>query len=151
MANLLTPDLKRAIGKRSAPITELVTAREIRRYATATSQRQEKYLSGREAPPLFYARFLKEIPTLDRMIHDGRFMDDLLPPLPLKRTMAGGCETTYHRPIRAGDTLTGVFTIRELYEKEGSSGPLIFAVVELAVTDAENRPVVTELTTRIFR
>ena len=71
--------------------------------------------------------------------------------MPLKRVMAGGTELVLHRPIRPGDRLTGVSRIVDLYEKEGSQGPLIFTMRELRVTDADGAPVLEERQTGIAR
>lgn len=151
MAVLLTPELLDWIGRSAPPVTETVTRREIRRYAVATDQRLARYLDGDEAPPLFYSRFFHAIRPLDELQPDGHVADPLMPELPLQRVMAGGNETTFHRPIRPGDTLTAHRTLTDLYEREGRSGPLIFVVFRLTVTDAEQQPVVEERYVRIAR
>ncbi len=73
------------------------------------------------------------------------------PKLPLQRVMAGGTELIITRPIRPGDRLTGVQRIVDIYEKQGSQGPLIFTVRALRVTDAEGQPVLEEVQTGIAR
>jgi hydroxyacyl-ACP dehydratase HTD2-like protein with hotdog domain len=151
MAGLLTSEALAWIGKSDPPVTEVVTQREIRKYAMATAQRLKKYLEGEEAPPLFHSHFFQPLAPLGELQVDGHVMDPLIPPLPLHRVMAGGRETEFHRPIRAGDSLTATRTLAELYEKEGRTGPLIFVVVELRVSDSRGRPVVTERYTRILR
>jgi 3-methylfumaryl-CoA hydratase len=65
--------------------------------------------------------------------------------------MAGGTELIISRPIRPGDRLTGVQRIVDMYEKEGSQGPLIFTVRSLQVTDADGQPVLEEIQTAIAR
>ena len=52
MSGLLSDELLSNIGRRSEPRRELVTRRDIRKYAVATGSRQPKYLAGDEAPPL---------------------------------------------------------------------------------------------------
>ncbi|MFT5360768.1 MAG: hypothetical protein ACI9IN_000513, partial [Porticoccaceae bacterium] len=44
MSDLLSADLLSNIGKSSPPRTEVVTRRDIRKYAIATDQRLRKYL-----------------------------------------------------------------------------------------------------------
>ncbi len=44
--SLLTEELLSHIGRRSEPQRELVTRRDIRKYAVATDNRQRKYLDG---------------------------------------------------------------------------------------------------------
>jgi 3-methylfumaryl-CoA hydratase len=48
-----------------------------------------------------------------------------------------GTELRVQRPIRPGDRLTGIHRIVDIYEKQGSQGPLIFTVRSLRVTDAD--------------
>lgn len=150
--SLLTPEMKAAIGRALPPVTEEVTRREIRKYAVSTGQRLEKYLRGDEAPPMFLFGLFRDILEAEQMLPDGRAPDSgLLPDLPLKRVMAGGTEATYHRRIYAGDVLVATQTLVDLFEKEGSQGPLIFAVVENDVKTKDGEPVMTERVTRIVR
>lgn len=151
MAGLLTAEARSWLGRSAPPITETVSRREIRKYALATGQRQEKYLRGDEAPPMFHAHYFADLVPLEEMQPDGQQPNELTPPLPLKRVMAGGREIEYFRPIVPGDTLTAKRTLVELYEKEGRTGPLIFVVIEMRVTDQQGKPVVTEKRTRIMR
>ena len=73
------------------------------------------------------------------------------PPLPLKRVMAGGKNVEFYKAIRPGDTLTGVNRIKNIYEKNGTQGPLIFTERELEVTNQDGLPVFTETETSIAR
>jgi hydroxyacyl-ACP dehydratase HTD2-like protein with hotdog domain len=148
---LLTPELLAWIGRSEPPVTEQVTRREIRKYALASGQTLSKYLNGDEAPPLFHSHYFDRLAPLDELEEDGHVPETIYPPLPLKRIMAGGREIEYFRPIRAGDVLTGTRSLFDLYEKEGKSGPLIFVVIQLRVTDQAGNPVVVERYTRIFR
>ena len=54
MPGLINEELRSQIGLSPESRTELVTRRDIRKYAVATNQRQQKYLDGDEAPPLFH-------------------------------------------------------------------------------------------------
>lgn len=150
--SLLTPELKAAVGRSLQPVTAEVTRREIRKYAAATGQRLQRFIDGDEAPPMFlFGLFLAILPR-ERMLPDGRQPDDgLVPELPLTRVMAGGSEMTFHRGVYPGDLLISTQTLVELYEKAGSQGPLIFAVVENRVETAAGEPVMTERVTRIAR
>ena len=42
------------IGKASEPQHEIVNRRDIRKYSIATAQKQQRYLAGDVAPPLFH-------------------------------------------------------------------------------------------------
>lgn len=151
MSGLLTPQLLANIGKQSEPKTEVVTRRDLRKYAIATGQRLRKYLDGDEAPPLYHVALFWDVVELDELTPDGVSIDKLLPKFPLERAMAGGLNIQYHNKIVAGDVLTSVRTLTDIYEKSGRSGPLIFYEVVMQVTKQDGSPVVTEKTTRILR
>ena len=65
--------------------------------------------------------------------------------------MAGGTEIRQHLPIRPGDRLTATRNITDIFEKQGSTGPIIFTVRTLAVTNAADEPVLDEIQTSINR
>ncbi len=151
MSGLLTSEMLAHIGRQAHPRTELVTRREIRKYAIATGQRQRKYLDGDEAPPLFHLALFWDVVEKGQLAPDGVSVDPLLPALPLTRAMAGGIAVRYHRPMRPGDVLVARRTLTDLYEKAGRSGPLLFYEVTLDVVLESGEPVLTETTTRLLR
>lgn len=149
---LLTPEHEAAIGRATAPVRAEVTRREIRKYAAATGQRLRKYLDGDEAPPLFLFGLFVDVLPREALRADGLPPDNgLVPELPLARIMAGGTEASFHRPAYPGDVLLSRQTLKDLYEKQGSQGPLIFAVVENRVETETGEGVMTESITRIAR
>lgn len=151
MTGLLDDKLLANIGRKSEPRREIVTRRDIRKYAIATGNRQRRYLDGDEAPPLYHLALFWDVVELDQLTSDGVSVDTLLPKFPLEKAMAGGLHIEYHRPIRPGDWLTATRTLTNIYEKDGRSGALIFYEVLMEVVDDDGNPVVTEKTTRILR
>ena len=149
--SLLTDDLLSNIGRSSEPRRELVTRRDIRKYAVATGNRQRKYLDGDQAPPMFHVPLFWDIVPLDQLTPDGVSIDTLLPKFPLEKAMAGGLKIEYHKPVYPGDWLTATRTLTDIYEKQGRSGPLIFYEVVMEIRDDAGEPVITEKTTRILR
>ena len=152
MSTLLTDEHRAWIGREEPPIHVEVSRRDIVKYSIATEQTLQKYLDGDEAPPMFIFNLFGAL----RQVRDMRI--DGLPrgsggglKLPLQRVMAGGTELVVQRPIRPGDRLTGVQRIVDMYEKQGSQGPLIFTVRALRVTDAEGQAVLEEVQTGIAR
>lgn len=65
--------------------------------------------------------------------------------------MAGNSDTTYHRPIRPGDRLVITRRLKDIYEKAGKTGPLIFVVTETEVKTEAGEPVLNEITSLIAR
>lgn len=148
---ILTDDVLAFIGRQSPPRTEVVTRRDIRKYAIATGQTQRKYVDGDVAPPLFHVALFWDVVPLAELSPDGVSVDRLLPKFPLEKAMAGGLDIRYHAPIRPGDVLIGQRTLTRIYEKAGRSGALIFYEVVLEVTRDDGTPVLTEQTTRLLR
>ena len=151
MSSLLSEEVLSHIGRQSEPRREIVTRRDIRKYAVATDNRQEKYLNGDIAPPLFHVHLFWDVVPLNELSPDGVSIDALLPRFPLEKAMAGGLDITYHKPIKPDDWLTSTRTLTNIYEKTGRSGPLIFYEVLMQVRDDNGELVVTEKTTRILR
>ena len=149
--SLLSDELLSNIGRSSEPRRELVTRRDIRKYAVATGNRQRKYLDGDQAPPMYHLPLFWDIVPLDQLTPDGVSIDTLLPKFPLEKAMAGGLEIEYHRPVYPGDWLTATRTLADIYEKQGRSGPLIFYEVIMEIRNDEGDLVIREKTTRILR
>lgn len=150
-SDLLTPELLAHIGNSAPPKKELVTRKDIRKYSIATGQRMRKYLNGDEAPPLFHIALFWDVVELDQLTPDGISVDPLVPEFPLKRAMAGGVKIAYHRRIFPGDVLVAMRTLTDIYEKQGSQGPLIFYEVTTTIETEEGEAVLTEKNTRIMR
>ena len=151
MGDLITPEIRAWIGRsESIPRIE-VTRRDIVKYASATEQRLDKFRRGDEAPPMYLFGALRPVVPLEQLGPDGIPNHALLPELPLKRVMAGGTKIKYHRPVKPGDVLVGTHTLTDIYEKKGSTGPLIFIVYELKVATESGEPIMDETQTRIIR
>lgn len=151
MSELLSEELLSSIGRQSEPRRELVTRRDIRKYAVATGNRQRKYLDGDQAPPMFHVPLFWDVVELDQLREDGVSTDKLLPVFPLEREMAGGLDIEYHRDVHPGDWLTATRTLTDIYEKAGRSGPLIFYVVVMEIVNDAGDVVLREKTTRILK
>ena len=151
MSGLVSEALLATVGRQSEPRREIVTRRDIRKYAVATGSRQRKYLDGDVAPPMFHVPLFWDVVELDQLTPDGVSIDTLLPKFPLERAMAGGLDIEYLKPIHPGDWLTAVRTLTAIYEKEGRSGPLIFYEVVMEIRNDDGDLVVREKTTRILR
>ncbi|MBT7335210.1 MAG: hypothetical protein HN856_12600 [Gammaproteobacteria bacterium] len=151
MSGLLSPEILANIGKQSEPQRELVTRRDIRKYAIATDNRQQKYLRGDVAPPMFHVPLFWDVVELNQLSPDGVSIDHLLPKFPLEKAMAGGLQIEYHLPMHPGDWVTATRTLTNIYEKEGRSGALIFYEIIMDILNDANQLVIREKTTRILR
>lgn len=152
MKGLLTEEHRAWIGKPEPARTVEVSRRDIIKYSVATQQQQRKFLDGDEAPPMFIFNLFGPITELENLRADGLARGFVSGPrLPLQRIMAGGTEIHQYRPIRPGDRLIGTQRITDMYEKLGSTGPLIFTVRTLTVTTESGEPVLDEVQTGIAR
>lgn len=151
MASLLTAEHLAWVGREQLPVEVEVTRRDIIKYSIATEQIQEKYLQGDEAPPMFIFNLFGTLKPLSEIRVDGLPRGGAGPKLPLKRVMAGGTELKLHKPIEPGDRLTAVQQITDMYEKAGSSGPLVFTERTLEVKTQAGQLVLQEIQTSIAR
>lgn len=168
---ILTEEIMSYIGRQGPIHKGVVSESEAERYATAVALQEPHPLyvdadaamnspfKGKIAPFHFYS-----VP-FSRMLHHSQLGEDglgrakpggsesssLNPPIPLPRTMAGGTEVEYMRPIRAGEELTSQTRLADIVEKKGRQGPLVFTTTETVYRDTEGEPVVIVRSKRISR
>lgn len=151
MSELISEDARSWIGRSGEPQRIEINRSDIVKYAIATEQRQEKYLKGDEAPPMFMYGALRPLVPMDELGPDGISVDKFLPELPLKRVMAGGTEMKFHQTVHPGDVIVATRSLSDIIEKQGSTGPLIFVVYDLRVETEAGELVMEERQTRILR
>ncbi|MDQ4143001.1 MAG: MaoC family dehydratase N-terminal domain-containing protein [Actinomycetota bacterium] len=100
------------VGKEYAGATYQVTAEAIEKFARATNDENERYLSGGDvvAPPVFPV-----VPAFNSFMEAG--MDPELQ-ADLLRLVHGAEDHIIHRPIKAGDTLTVSTVLESVDQKE---------------------------------
>ena len=52
-----------------------------------------------------------------------------------RRSVDGGIEYEFFYPVRAGDTLTASSMIKDIVEREGETGKLVFVITETTYTN----------------
>ena len=123
------------IGRTGEPVTMHIERGKIREFAKAIKDDDPLYFdeayarqeAGGIMPP---ATFLQTVTHWD----DGRGRPRV--PMDLKRTLHGEQEFEFLRPIFAGDVLTAVSRITDLYEKAGRrGGTMTFVVTETEFTN----------------
>ena len=122
---------KSYIGRSGAPVTMHVERGKIREFARAIKDDDPMYFdeahATREAggimPPVTFLQ------TVTHWDNDGS--SRVRVPFDLKRVLHGEQEYEFLKPIHAGDVLTAVSRIVDLYEKPGKrGGSMSFAVTE---------------------
>lgn len=124
------------IGLESEPVVHEVERGAIRKFAEAVGDPNPVYQRGDIAPPTFPTTFQVSLPGLN---------------FDLKRALHGGEEYTYLRPIRAGDRITVVRRVKDIYQREGSLGVMTFYILESEGTDSDGNLVYTGRSTIILR
>lgn len=127
---LITEELRGLIGKEMGCRVTEIEKGAIKKFARAIDDpnplwQDEAYAKktkwgGIIAPPTFIAYCKTDLPELN---------------LPLKRMLHGEDEIEYYHPIRPGDTISSVCKVIDIYEKQGKTGPMIFAVLETSHTN----------------
>ena len=122
---------KSFIGRTGAPVTMHVERGKIREFARAIKDDDPMYFdeahATREAggimPPVTFLQ------TVQHWDNDGS--SRVRVPFDLKRVLHGEQEYEFLKPIHAGDVLTAVSRIVDVYEKPGKrGGSMNFAVTE---------------------
>jgi len=67
-------------------------------------------------------------PSLAAIFGDGENIFQHFPELDTRRLLAG-IDVEFLTPIRAGDSITTISQIKEIYEKTGRSGAMVFVVI----------------------
>lgn len=170
----LTDEIRALIGISAHPIKAChpVQESEMRRFYQATMDPSPRYYDqawaansrygALVAPPAFpvtaFRRSPIEVDPLDAMgsaDFDG-LRRELRPGLPaievtLTRLLNGGYEYEFFRFARPGEEIVCVSTYRDIYERDGASGTMVFVVVEDLYSTTDGEPLVKALNTTILR
>lgn len=164
---IIDDEIRSWIGRENEPETAEMTLAEMQRHAHAVALGPANPLhvdpaaaaaspfGGLTAPFLFFQIPFGQMAATEELGEDGIPQSGagnrLRAPIPLPRTMAGGTEVEYLRPVRPGDTLTRRSRIKDIWERSGKSGPLVFTAVETTYRDTAGEPVVIVTATTISR
>lgn len=145
MGSVITDVMQSFIGAKSPPITYRVSHREIARFNAA--------IRG-VLPPV----------ENDPDLEDGEVMIEANPlilrsfitapfdppfPEPFHDVLDGGSRFKFIRPVVAGDEITAVRKMQEIFEKSGRFGPMLFKITEVSYSDASGELVATQESTSI--
>jgi len=154
MSPSLIPEETRArIGRPlGEPVTDVITAKEARRFALAVDDRNPLYLDEEAAqaagypttlvPPMFLGWALGRPRPVQDLRRDGLYRGaGKGVRLNVKRMMFGGEEWEFLAPVFTGDTITAQTVLASLEEKEGRSGPFVLQTTETSYTNQHGRVV----------
>ena len=93
---------------------------------------------GTPLPPLWHWLYFTPQTRASALGEDGHARrGGFLPPVPLPRRMWAGGRLDFRQPLRVGETVTRVSTIKDVTIKEGRSGSLVFVCVRHEFSNAQ--------------
>ncbi len=175
--NYLTDEVLALIGVESEPIHayDAVEHGAIRRHCQAIMDDDPMYwddeqaangrYGGVVAPPLFPLHAIRRPPgtpdPLDQATEDpdydgaGQGLSARLglPRLPLKlnRMLNGGNDVEVLALARPGDRIVARSRYKDVFQKEGKSGPLVFVIVETTYSTADGHALLISRQTQVWR
>lgn len=139
---------KSLIGKIGRPVTYEVERGHIRRFAEAIGDPNPVYRDEAAAIAAGYPA-IPAPPTFATTFREGNVREGL--DLDLQKLLHGEQSYRFRRPLYAGDRITCVDRIADVYEKRGKSGAMDFLVIETTGTDEEGEEVFTTTASIILR
>jgi hypothetical protein len=176
--NYITPEIKAYIGLESEEVEawDPVELGSIRRMSQAIMDNDPVYwneeyakslgFEGIVAPPLYPMHAIRRLPgTPDPLVSDEGNPDydgagqshgtglGLPPiPIPLSKLINGGNEVEVYAYARPNERIVAKSKYKNVYQKEGSSGPLVFVITETSYRAKEtNTLLMISRRTQIFR
>ena len=125
------------IGYATEPVERTIEAGHVRRFCEAIGDPNPRWRA--EVPPTFFVALGAESPVLPEVTAYGR------------GTLNAGDSFEYLAPVAIGETLMVTSRLADVYEKQGSSGPMLFTVWEKEYSRPGGEVVVRIRGTRIRR
>jgi 3-methylfumaryl-CoA hydratase len=141
-----TAKLKDWLGRSRKEDDELSTG-SVRRLAAMLDQDPAAYKRGVELPESWYAILFGPTArqsTIGRDGHPRTGGDDILPPLNNTRRMFAGRRATFHKPLRVGDMVERVSTVRGVEPKTGRTGSFVLVTIVHEMTTRSGLAVTEE-------
>jgi len=104
-----------------------VSAEDIGKFCTAIGETNPLYTDPEAAKAGPHGGLVAP-PSLAAIFGDGENIFQNFPEFE-RRRLAAGMEVEFVTPIRAGDSITTVSQVKEIYEKTGRSGAMVFVVI----------------------
>ena len=138
--------MREFIGLDSAPVTYDVERHAVERFACAIGDDDPVYSDEAFARSTEYGGLIAP-PTFLRSLLPGKYPKPF--PEPFAHILDGGSDYSFFGPLRVGDRITVTRSIRQLFEKSGRLGPMLFKVSEIRYVNQLGELVATQQTTTI--
>ncbi|MFD9668689.1 MaoC family dehydratase N-terminal domain-containing protein [Rhodococcus sp. NPDC059968] len=133
-----------------------VSLRQLREYVAATGGRPEEWGDPDDphaaivTPPLFFHAVCRRVVAEADLGADGQYSFLGVEGVS-GRTMAGGHKYELLEPVKVGDVLSVTERLKDITEKDGRTGPLVFVTTEADYHNHEGTLVARYQQTTIFR
>jgi len=118
--------------------TEVIAPFPANALAATLDRDDPEYTTGSPLPPLWHWMHFLPVYKLSDAGYDGHAaLGGFLPPVPLPRRMWAGSRLRFCAPMRIGQPLTKVSTVKSITAKEGRSGKLVFVTVRHQIHDGD--------------
>ena len=136
------------IGKASPPVTWEVEKGHIRRFAEAIGDTNPIYTDEAAARAAGHPR-IPAPPTFAVALRPNDVRAGMS--IDMRKLLHGEQEIELSRPLYAGDVVTVVQRVADIYQKQGKSGAMDFLVLETTATDAEGQLVARTRSTLVIK
>ena len=144
------PDFQPWIGKQES-VEATVTAYNADAMAATLDRDDPPLKPGDPIPPGWHQFYIREVVKLRDTAPDGHpKRGGFLPPIDLPRRMWAGTHSTFHQPVRVGDTIRKVSTIEAITPKTGKTGQLVFLKLRHEISGPRGLAV-TEIQDVVYR
>ncbi len=145
-SSTITEEMRSHIGVESTPATYEVSRWDIGRFACAIG----------DDNPLYADEVAARESAIGGMIAPPTILRSFLPgaspkpfPEPFAHILDAGSNYRFFHPVRVGDSITVVRSLKELFTKTGRLGEMLFKVQEITYTNQLGQVVATQETTTI--
>jgi 3-methylfumaryl-CoA hydratase len=138
-------ELSKWVG-RSRTMEDLAAPFPLRALSATLDEADPDPKAGDPLPPLWHWLYFLEAAPMTKVGSDGHAeRGDFLPAVPLPRRMWAGSRFAFEgEPLRVGDTIRRLSTIKSVEPKTGSSGSMVFVTVEHTVLGPHGKSLVEE-------
>lgn len=135
------------IGQESAPAVTYIEPGHIKAFADAIDDPNALWNDEAAARRSRFGGLIAP-PTFLRAARTERVQQEVLD-LALTRILDGGSEWEYFEPLRAGDRITAISRIVDLFDRSGKLGQMVFIITETSYTNQLDELVATQKNTLI--
>ena len=158
---MLPQEIVQLIGKTGETTVLEVEKGAIKKFADAVGDakplyRDEEYarstgFGGIVAPPGFFGWPTKWKSAMPFFSEIRQEVVDTIAKAGYSRILDGGIEYDFYHPVRAGDILSALSKVKNIYEREAKAGKMILSVIETTYTNQNGDVVAKARQTIIHR